>query len=66
MYANNLEVPTFEKLDQILITTEWEEKNPLTTIQTLTRGVSDHTPLLLNSGESSCMATQPMFKFKLG
>jgi hypothetical protein len=65
-WANNLAVPTFEKLDRILVTTEWEEKYPLTTVQALTRGVSDHTPILLNSGEASSMTTQPMFKFELG
>jgi hypothetical protein len=58
-WANNLATPTFEKLDRILMTTEWEEKFPLSTIQALTREVSDHTPLLLNSVESSRMATQP-------
>jgi hypothetical protein len=35
-------------------------------VQALTREVSDHTPLLLNSGEPSQLATQPMFKFELG
>jgi hypothetical protein len=65
-WANNLEVPTFEKLDRILITTEWEEKYPMSTVQALTRGLSDHTPLLLNSGESSSTDTQPIFKFELG
>jgi hypothetical protein len=45
---------------------EWEEKYPLTTVQALTREFSDHTLLLLNSGEPSFMATQPMFKFELG
>jgi hypothetical protein len=34
-------------------------------VQALTRGVSDHTPLLLNPSESSFMATQPIFKFEL-
>jgi hypothetical protein len=38
----------------------------LTTVRALTRDVSDHTPLLLNSSEPSLMATQPMFKFELG
>jgi endonuclease/exonuclease/phosphatase family metal-dependent hydrolase len=65
-WANNLATPTFKKLDQILVTTEWEEKFPLSTVQALTREVSDHTPLLLNSGEPSQLATQPMFKFELG
>jgi endonuclease/exonuclease/phosphatase family metal-dependent hydrolase len=65
-WANNLATPTFEKLDRILITIEWEEKFPLSLVHALTREVSDHTPLLLNSGESSHMSTQPMFKFELG
>jgi exonuclease III len=65
-WANNLANPTFEKLDQVLLTTEWEEKFLLATLQALTREVFDHTPLLLNSGESAHMATQPMFKFELG
>jgi hypothetical protein len=43
-------------LYRILMTTEWEEKFPLSTVQALTREVSDHTPLLLNSGESPQVA----------
>jgi hypothetical protein len=65
-WANNLANPTYEKLDRVLIITEWEEKFSLTMVRALTREVSDHTPLLLNSGESSLMATQPIFKFELG
>jgi hypothetical protein len=34
-------------------------------VRGLTREVSNHTPMLLNSNESSFMATQPMFKFEL-
>jgi endonuclease/exonuclease/phosphatase family metal-dependent hydrolase len=52
-WANNLANPTFEKLDRVLIITEWEEKYPLTIVRALSRQVSDHTPLLLNSGYSS-------------
>jgi hypothetical protein len=65
-WVNNLANPTFEKLDRILVTTEWEEKFPLTTVRALTRDVSDHTPLLLDSSEPSLMATQHMLKFELG
>jgi hypothetical protein len=66
-WANNLATPTFEKLDRILITMEWEEKFPLSMVQALAREVSDdHTPLLLKSGESSHLVTQHMFKFDLG
>ena len=52
-WANYVEVPTFEKLDRILVTTEWEQKFPLTSIQALTREISDHTPLLLDGGVPS-------------
>jgi hypothetical protein len=61
-----LAIPTLKKLDRILMTTEWEEKFPLTTVEVLTREISDHTPLLLNSGEPTSMTTQPLFKFELG
>jgi hypothetical protein len=38
-WANNLANPTFEKLDRILVTMEWEEKYPLITVQILTREI---------------------------
>jgi hypothetical protein len=41
----------FEKLDRILMTIECE-KIHLATVQVLTREIFDHTPLLLNLGES--------------
>ena len=50
-WGNNLPIPTFEKLDRILCSTEWEEVYPLTQITALTRGKSDHTPLFLDSGD---------------
>jgi hypothetical protein len=65
-WANNLTTPTYEKLDCILISTEWEEKIPSSTVQMLTRDVSDHTPLLLNSGETIFRNTEPVFKFETG
>jgi hypothetical protein len=42
-WANSLLIPTYEKLDRALMSTEWELKFPLATIQALDRGVSDHT-----------------------
>ena len=36
-WGNNLPIPTFEKLDRILCSNEWEEVYPLTQITTLTR-----------------------------
>jgi hypothetical protein len=57
--------PIFEKLHRILITTEWEEKFPLSTVRALTREISNHTPLLLNTEKPTNAHTEPMFKFEL-
>jgi hypothetical protein len=58
--GDNLEVPTFEKLDRILSCTEWELKCPHTTVQALSKEVSDHTPLFLNIGETTGVANPPI------
>jgi endonuclease/exonuclease/phosphatase family metal-dependent hydrolase len=49
-WANSLPKPTYERLDRALMSTEWEFKYPLVSLQALDRGVSDHTPLLLDMG----------------
>jgi endonuclease/exonuclease/phosphatase family metal-dependent hydrolase len=66
MWANSLPNPTYEKLDRILISTEWELSNPLSTVVVLLRVISDHTPLLVHTGHTSQSNNVPMFKFKLG
>jgi len=45
--------PTYEKLDRVLLSTEWEDKFPLATVQTRDRNISDHTTLILNTGSST-------------
>jgi endonuclease/exonuclease/phosphatase family metal-dependent hydrolase len=63
-WANNLRTPTFEKLDRILVSVEWEDKYPQVMVRALYRGISDHAPLLLDTGTPS----QPKargFKFEL-
>ena len=65
-WANSLPNPTYEKLDRILMATEWEQKFPLSTVIALSSDISDHTPLLLNTGGASPDSSQPMFKFELG
>ena len=52
-WANSLPSTTFEKLDRVLMTTEWEFKFPLVSVQDLDRGMSDYTPLLLDTGTSA-------------
>jgi hypothetical protein len=66
MWANSLPNPTYEKMDRILISTEWELSNPLSTVVVLLRVISDHTPLLVHTGHTSQSNNVPMFKFKLG
>ncbi|WVZ96120.1 hypothetical protein U9M48_041796 [Paspalum notatum var. saurae] len=65
-WVNNLSNQTFEKLDRILVTTEWETKYPKATVQALTREISDHTPLFLNSGDGDSSPPHSDFKFELG
>ena len=50
-WANSLTNRTYEKLDRVLMTTEWELKYPLVTVHALDRGVSNHAPLLLEIGD---------------
>lgn len=58
--------PTFEKLDRVLVSTEWEDKYPLSTVEVRDRNISDHTPLILSTGASTHQNTQPPFKFERG
>lgn len=51
-WANARQNPTYEKLDRVLVTTEWEEKYPKATVNALSRDISDHAPLLPNSGDT--------------
>jgi exonuclease III len=64
-WANHLQNQTFEKLDRILVCTDFESKYPLTTVNALSREISDHTPLLCCTNNSSS-SYQPQFKFELG
>jgi hypothetical protein len=65
-WANSRRVPTFERLDRVLVSTEWEQNFPLATVEALNREISDHTPLLLSLGDRGKPKKQPPFKFELG
>ena len=64
-WASRRENPTFEKLDRILATIDWEQKFPLTTVQALSRTGSDHTPLFLDSGVHARIGNKARFSFEL-
>jgi predicted secreted Zn-dependent protease len=65
-WASSRRVPTYEKLDRVLVSTEWEQNFPLATVKALSREISDHAPILLSSGEKDKGNKQPTFKFELG
>jgi endonuclease/exonuclease/phosphatase family metal-dependent hydrolase len=48
-WANSRDNPIYEKLDRILVATKWEENYPRASVLALSRNLSDHTPLLLNT-----------------
>jgi hypothetical protein len=63
-WANNLSIPTYEKLDRTKVSTDWELKYKVT-VQAITRHLSDHTPLLIDTGEITPSVKIPVFKFEL-
>jgi hypothetical protein len=64
-WTHNLPTPTFKKLDRILVSTNWELKYQKVTEQALIRDILDHTPVLLDTGDSPPSAKKHMFKFEL-
>src|SRR3954469_12772435 len=66
-WANSLPEPTYEKLDRVLMDTDWEEKFPMVTVRALERieALSDHALLLLSFGSPPRKSTNE-FKFELG
>jgi hypothetical protein len=65
-WASSIANPTYEKLDRILMSTEWEQKFLLSNVVALSRDISDHAPLLLNTGHTTSPGSQHLFKFELG
>ena len=64
-WANSLPVPTYEKLDRVLTSVEWEQKYPLVTVQALQRAISNHTPLIVDSGDANHAGNRNVFSFEL-
>lgn len=64
-WANSRDVPTFERLDRVLASKEWEHKFPLVTVEALSREISDHTPLFICTSDRIQVKSQPLFKFEL-
>jgi hypothetical protein len=58
-WTNSMPNPTYEKLDRILVSTEWEQKFPLAKVMPLSRDISYHTHLLLDIGRAPSNGNQP-------
>jgi endonuclease/exonuclease/phosphatase family metal-dependent hydrolase len=65
-WANSRRVPTYERLDRVLISAEWEQQYPLPIVKALNREISDHKPLLLSLGKKAKAKKSTPFKFELG
>jgi exonuclease III len=63
-WANHMQNQTFEKLDRVLVCNDFEFKFPHSTLHALSREISYHTPLFLNTNNPSS-SYQPQFKFEL-
>jgi exonuclease III len=64
-WASRRSTPTYEKLDRVLASVEWEHKFPLVSVRALTRSGSDHTPLLIDTGRQTHIGNKTRFSFKL-
>jgi hypothetical protein len=51
-WANNRRNLVLAKLDRVFVSTEWRVAFPLARVVGLGKGVSDHAPLLLDSGDN--------------
>lgn len=60
------EGPTYEKLDRVLVSIEWENKFQGANVEAQDRSQSDHTPLLLNTCSLTHTHEPPLFKFERG
>jgi hypothetical protein len=61
-WCNNHENSTDELLDRVLVSPSWEEKFPLVCVSTLSSELSDHTPILIKTGDKPRVPT--IFRFE--
>lgn len=62
-WSNNHVIPTLEKLDRILVSSDWEDLFPLMTVRKLVRELSDHNPLIIDTMEQAEPKRKKEFRF---
>jgi hypothetical protein len=65
-WAGSGDNPTYEKLDRVLASTEWEAHFPLTRVEARDQNISDHTPLVVSTGASTHQSVTRPFRFERG
>jgi hypothetical protein len=63
-WASSGDNPTYEKLDRVLVSTEWENNFPLAMVEAKDRNISDHTSLVVYTGASPLTSPEPLLDLK--
>uniref|UniRef100_A0A453IZC2 Endonuclease/exonuclease/phosphatase domain-containing protein n=1 Tax=Aegilops tauschii subsp. strangulata TaxID=200361 RepID=A0A453IZC2_AEGTS len=59
-WSNKQEHPTLEKLDRVLMSSDWEDLFPLVSVHKMVKEISDHNPLLLDGGGGGLLLLEPL------
>jgi hypothetical protein len=62
-WANNQQNLVLAMLDWIFVSTEWDQTFPLARVVGLAKGISDHSPLMIDFGDN-CSRGEKKFRFK--
>jgi hypothetical protein len=62
-WSNNQACPILAKMDRVFVSTDWAGAFPLARINALPKEISDHTPLLIDSGSNSSFGKKK-FRFE--
>jgi hypothetical protein len=62
-WSNNHERVVLAKLDRIFMSTDWEVAFPLVRVLALHKNISDHNPLLVDTGVN-CSIAKKKFRFE--
>jgi hypothetical protein len=64
-WSNNQSCPVLAKLNRVFASTDWFGAFPLVRVEALPKEISDHTPLLIESGGNFTFGKKK-FRFKNG
>jgi hypothetical protein len=66
IWAGSGDNPTYEKLDRVLVSTEWEINFLLAKVEARDQNISDHTPLDVSTDASTLQSGNRPFRFERG